>query len=125
MLGHARILILDDHTAVRAALAARLGAMPELSIVGETGEVDAGLELVSAQRPDIVLVDPKRADGRGLELMQRVVAAGTGARVVVLTSYASNWDRWSTHRSGARQYLLKDIDSASLVAQIRAVLGAP
>ncbi len=71
------------------------------------------------------MLDPKRADGRGLELLGRLAQASAGARVVVLTSYTSNWDRWTTHRTGAEYYLLKDIDTAGLVERLRALLAEP
>jgi DNA-binding NarL/FixJ family response regulator len=118
-------MIMDDHAAVREALVARLGAEPDFEVRAAPVEVDAGLAEVIAWRPQIVLLEPKRADGRGLELLNRVTQAGSGARVVVLTSYTSSWELWGTHRSAAEVYLLKDIDSGRLVERLRAMLVEP
>ena len=119
------IVIIDDHAAVRQALVVRLCEEPDFEVVAAAADVEMGLAAVVDQRPDIVLLDPKRTDGRGLELLSRLAQASPGARVVVLTSYTSNWDLWSTHRTGAEYYLLKDIDSASLVQRLRALMAEP
>lgn len=104
---------------------ARLGAEPDFEVIAGTADVEMGLAAVVDKRADIVLLDPKRADSRGLELLSRLAQVGAGARLVVLTSYTSNWDRWTTHRTGAEYYLLKNIDTAGLIERLRALLAEP
>jgi len=116
-----KIYIIDDHDAVREALMVRLCSAADILVVGQTGDAEDGLLEVRALRPDVVIVETKRADGRGLEIVNWVVQCGLGAKVVVLTSYPSEWERWAAHRAGASLYLLKDIGSPSLVEQIRSV----
>jgi DNA-binding NarL/FixJ family response regulator len=119
MSGQLRILIIDDHDDVRRALTARLNSAPEMTVVGETADAEDGLLKTRTLRPDVVLVETKRADGRGLEIVSWIAQSGIGARVVVLTSYPSEWERWAAHRAGAARYLLKDIGSPLLIDQIR------
>ena len=119
------IVIIDDHDVVRQALAARLCTERDFEVVAETANVETGLAAVVDKNPDIVLLDPKRTDGRGLELLGRLAQISAGARVVVLTSYTSNWDLWTTHRTGAEYYLLKDIDTAGLVERLRGLMDEP
>jgi DNA-binding NarL/FixJ family response regulator len=114
-----RVFILDDHDQVRQALAARLRGMPDLELVGEASGVEAGLHLVEALRPDVVLVESKRTDGRGLEVVNGILHQGSGAHVIVLTTYLSEWEEWAVRRAGADRYLLKDIDSPALIDHIR------
>ena len=114
-----RILIIDDHADVRQALKACLSSAPGMLVVGDTGEAEEGLRQTVALRPHIVLVETKRADGRGLEIVNWIAQSGLGARVIVLTSYPSEWERWAAHRAGAARYLLKDIGSPLLIDQIR------
>jgi DNA-binding NarL/FixJ family response regulator len=116
-----RVFIIDDHTAVRQALAARLGSAPETVVVGETGDAEEALLQLRGVLPDVVLVETKRSDGRGLEIISWIAQCGAGARVVVLTSYPSEWERWAAYRAGAACYLLKDIGSPQLIEQICAV----
>jgi len=99
----------------------RLCSASGILVVGETADAEDGLLEVQALRPDVVLVETKRADGRGLEIVSWIAQCGLSAKVVVLTSYPSEWERWAAQRAGASLYLLKDIGSPSLVEQIRAV----
>jgi DNA-binding NarL/FixJ family response regulator len=114
-----RLLIIDDHDAVRRALTARLNAAPGMQVVAETADAEEGLQQTRALRPDVALVETKRADGRGLEIVSWIAQSGLGVRVIVLTSYPSEWERWAAHRAGAARYLLKDIGSPLLIDQIR------
>jgi len=114
-----RVFILDDHDQVREALAARLRAMPDVELVGEASEVESGLQQVEALRPDVVLVESKRNDGRGLEVVNSLLRQGSGTHVIVLTTYLSEWEEWAVRRAGVDRYLLKDIDSPKLMDHIR------
>ncbi len=116
-----RVFIIDDHDAVRQALTARLNSAPETVVVGETGDAEQGLLQVRSLLPNVVLVETKRTDGRGLEIVSWIAQCGVGARVIVLTSYPSEWERWAAYRAGAACYLLKDIGSPQLIEQICAV----
>lgn len=116
-----RLFIIDDHADVRRALVAKLSGIRAILVVGETGEADTGMRELQAIHPDVVLVEMKRTDGRGLEIVSGIARNGLAQRVIVLTSYPSDWERWAAHRAGAVDYLLKDIDSTVLVDRIRAV----
>lgn len=119
-----RVYILDDHEEVRQALAARLSAMPDMLIVGSATGSEPALAQLRCARPDVVLVETKRGDGRGLELVHWIAQSAPGARVIVLTSYPSEWERWAAYRAGATGYFLKDINSSQLVEQIRGLQSA-
>ncbi len=120
-----RVFIVDDHFDVRRALIPGLAAAPGIELVGATGEADEAIRQVRALRPDVVLIESKRADGRGLELISWIAQSGLPSRVVVLTSYPSEWERWACHRAGAARYLLKDIGSAALINQLQAASAMP
>lgn len=118
MQGPVRVFIIDDHDDVRRALVMRLKASPSIEVIGDSGEADAALLQVQAQQPQVVLVETKRADGRGLEIVSWLALSGLGTRVFVLTSYPSQWERWAVRRAGAEHYFLKEIDTAQLIEQI-------
>lgn len=119
MSGTIRVLIVDDHAEVREALKYRLGFAPDMAVVGDVAEAEAAIAMTRNLRPDVVLIESKRADGRGLELINWIAESGLGSVVVVLTSYPSEWERWAAHRAGAVNYLLKEIDSSLLIERIR------
>lgn len=119
-----RVLIIDDHPDVRHALAVRLGSTTDVVVAGEVADADEALQQAETLHPDVVVVETKRADGRGLELVSRLTHSLVGLKIVVLTSYLSEWEQWAAFRAGALRYLLKDIDTAQLLEQIRAVGAA-
>jgi DNA-binding NarL/FixJ family response regulator len=114
-----KVFIIDDHVEVRQALKTRLSSAPDMQVVGDTGEADDALRQLRALHADIVLIESKRADGRGLEIINWIAQSRLAGPVIVLTSYPSEWERWAAHRAGAAHYLLKDIDSPCLIDQIR------
>lgn len=119
-----RVVIVDDHPDVRHALVSRLQTEPGINIVGETGDLDEALATAQRVHPDLLLIDPKRADGRGLELIHYVHDRHLAGVIVILTSYLSEWEQWAAHQAGVTGYLLKDIDTHSLVQQL-ALLTRP
>jgi two-component system response regulator DevR len=117
-----RVFIIDDHDDVRHALAARLGFADGVTIIGESAGAEDGVLQVLSLRPDVVLVETKRGDGRGLEIVSLLAQSACNARVIVLTSYPSEWEQWAAYRAGAASYLLKDIGSPHLIEQILSAL---
>ncbi|GAA4006034.1 MULTISPECIES: response regulator transcription factor [Streptomyces] len=122
-----RILIVDDHTVVRAGLRALLEGEPDFDVVGETGDGNDAVRLVGGLRPDVVLMDLRlsevgaagsRVDG--IEATRRILAASAGVRVVVLTSYGSQADVLRAVEAGARGYVLKAGPPEELFRAVRA-----
>jgi DNA-binding NarL/FixJ family response regulator len=124
MMSRVRIVLIDSHDEVRRALAARLRAEPGFEVVGETGDGSDGRHLVEHLRPDVALVDPKRHDGRGLELISALTRSARPTPVLALTSYVNDWECWAVERAGARGYLLKEIGLGSLVTELRHAASA-
>ena len=98
--------------------------------VSQASENRLRKERIEAPRGNIVdrngetLVETKRADGRGLELVSELARAQPAACVIVLTSYASEWEAWAMRQAGAADYVLKDIGTDMLVERIkRLVIG--
>ncbi|AZQ35566.1 response regulator transcription factor [Streptomyces cyaneochromogenes] len=131
-----RLLIVDDHTVVRAGLRALLEGEPGFEVVGETGDGTDAVRLVGRLRPDVVLMDlrltdpgrsPAGADGvervadmDGIEATRRILAAGTGVRVVMLTSHGRTADVLRAVEAGARGYVLKAGPPEELFRAVRA-----
>jgi DNA-binding NarL/FixJ family response regulator len=118
-----RVLIIDEHGAVRRALATRLGSYPEVKVVAATGCFQEGLERARAVQPNVILLELKGKSGRRPEQVGEMakVLAGKPAGIIVLTSYAVDDERVAALNAGARRYLVKHIDSALLVAEIQGV----
>lgn len=119
----ARVLIIDDHEAVRQALEACLRSCGQVDVVGCTGSWQEGVLLAAERAPDVILLEIKRTDGQGLAALRRLRAECPTIPVVVLTSYPDAEERREVLRAGATRYLLKDIGSAYLLQEIVSLLG--
>ncbi|SNX66346.1 LuxR family two component transcriptional regulator [Streptomyces sp. TLI_55] len=122
-----RILIVDDHTVVRAGLRALLEGEPGFDVVGESGDGLEAVRLVKRLGPDVVLMDLRltepgaAGDGiDGIEATRRILAADARVRVVVLTSYGSQADVLRAVEAGARGYVLKAGPPEELFRAVRA-----
>jgi DNA-binding NarL/FixJ family response regulator len=118
----ARLQIIDDHDVVREALEARLCDAAELEVVSCTGCWRTGLRDAVRLKPDVVLLEIKRADGQGLLALRRLAEQCPRTSVIVLTSYPDAEEETEALRMGAMRYILKDIDTPHLVREIQAVV---
>ncbi|MEU6198625.1 response regulator transcription factor [Streptomyces sp. NPDC047061] len=127
-----RILIVDDHTVVRAGLRALLESEPGFEVVGETGDGTDAVRQVERLRPDVVLMDLRLSDTDGahdghhgidgIEATRRILAGSAPAQVVVLTSHGRQVDVLRAVEAGARGYVLKAGPPEELFRAVRAVV---
>jgi len=113
-----KLLIIDDRETVRQALEARLSHAPEIELVGSTGSSQEGVQAALELDPDIVLLEIKMADGKGLDTCRQIAQANPSTAVIILTSYVDEDERQAAFQAGASSYVLKDIDSQRLIRAI-------
>ena len=118
-----KLYIVDEHESVRTALAERLDRADNMLVVGHCGDAGESIEQVRNTEPDVVLIEVKRKDGMGLELLRQVSTLPIHPKVAVLTSYPSDWEQEAASRAGADNYLLKDIDLDDLIGSIVSLIG--
>ncbi|MDH6166759.1 DNA-binding NarL/FixJ family response regulator [Variovorax boronicumulans] len=121
-----RLFIVDDHPLVRDGLRARLGAMPNLEIVGEAGSGAEALALLDTLRCDLMLVDVGMKDMNGIDLAALVLQrdpppSHPAPHIVMLSMYDNPEYVQKAMQVGARGYVLKDAPAAEIVAAIEAV----
>lgn len=114
----ARVFIVDEHEPVRLALADRLTRAAQIRVLGHSGNADEAIAEIHRTQPEIVLLEVKRSDGLGLELLRQVAEMPNPPKVLVLTSYPTEWEAEAATRAGAHSYLLKDIDTEELIRRI-------
>ena len=116
-----RVLIAEDQRIVREGIIALLEDEPEIDIVGEATNGQEAVHLVERLRPDVVLMDLQMPVMDGPEATRRIRAQVPEARILVLTTYATDEFIFKALRSGAQGYLLKDASADELLTAIAAI----
>ncbi len=105
-----RILIADDHALFRDSLKSLLAAR-DLEVVGEAKNGREAIELAWKLKPDVVLMDLTMPEMDGLEATQRLAAELPDVKVIVLTASDDDASLFQAIKSGAKGYLLKDLEA--------------
>jgi DNA-binding NarL/FixJ family response regulator len=119
--GAIRVVIADDQTLVREGFKMILDARDDVAVVGEAGDGAEAVTLVGELRPDVVLMDVRMPGVDGIEATRRLVASGSAARIVILTTYDIDEYVFAALRAGASGFMLKDVRPAELVEGVRVV----
>ena len=116
-----RVLLVDDHEVVRVGLRTVLSQQPSIMVVGESATVADAVLQEAKLKPEVILMDVRLPDGSGVDACRDILASGSQARVIFLTSFADDDSVLAAVVAGAKGYVLKEIDTASLVRAIQAV----
>src|SRR6266540_1577154 len=119
----ARVLLADDQTLFRVGLAGLLAADPRIEIVGQAGTGAEAVELAAALQPDVVLMDLQMPEMDGIEATRQIVAANSGVRVLVLTTFDLDNYVIQALKAGASGYVLKDSRPDAIVSSVMAVMA--
>ena len=116
-----KVLVAEDETVVRYALAQLLGAEDDISVVGEAADGQMAVALARQSVPDIVLMDLGMPRLDGIEATRQIKGHLPDCGIVVLTVFADDEHLFRAIKAGAEGYVLKDAPPEQLVAAIRAV----
>jgi DNA-binding NarL/FixJ family response regulator len=116
-----RIVIADDHVAVREGLNAIISQEPDMTVVGEASTGRAAIEVWRKWRPDVVLLDLRMPEMDGLQAIEEIRREDASARIVVLTAFETDNEVARAVKAGAMGYVLKDATREELLDCIRRV----
>ena len=116
-----RVMVIDDHTLFRSGLGELLERRG-IEVCAAVGDGEEGCRLAAEVEPDVVLLDLRMPELDGLSVLERLVALDPGRAVVMLTTSSDERDLVRSLRSGARGYLLKDMEPEQLVDALSAVV---
>jgi len=115
-----RVLVVDDHPVVRRGVTELLASVPDVEVVGATGDGAAGVALAETLDPDVVLMDIEMPGVDGVAATQRIGSVAPRTAVVILTTFADRARITRALDAGAAGYLLKDAEPSELIEGIRA-----
>jgi DNA-binding NarL/FixJ family response regulator len=116
-----RVLLADDQDLVRAGFRMILETQADIQVAGEAGD---GVEAIAATRrlqPDVVLMDIRMPNLDGLQATRQIVAARSGSRVVILTTFDLDEYVYQALTIGASGFLLKNAPPEQLISAVRVV----
>ena len=116
-----RVLIADDQALVRSGFRMVVETRPDLEVVAEADSGEEAVRLTGELQPDVVLMDVRMPGMGGIEATHRIVASGSNARILVLTTFDLDEYVYAAVRAGASGFLLKDVRPADLVDAVRLV----
>jgi DNA-binding NarL/FixJ family response regulator len=118
----ARVLIVDDHPAVREALALRIGRQADLKVCGEAADMSEALRLIADTKPDVAVIDISLKTGNGIDLIKRIKDRNDRIRILVWSMHSESLYAERALRAGALGYINKDQATDRIVEAIRRVL---
>lgn len=116
-----RVLLTDDQAIVRKGIQALLATEANIEVVGEAENGKEAIRLVEKLNPDVILMDLQMPEMGGIEAITHITTGKPNARILVLTSFATDDKVFPAIKAGALGYLLKDSSPEELVRAIRQV----
>ncbi|MHC8382856.1 response regulator [Pseudomonas sp. LB3P14] len=115
------LLLVDDHSLIRAGVRALVLDIPGYAVIGEANDGSQLLEMVEQLSPDIVLLDISMKETSGLEALQRLKRVRPQSKVLILSMHTDPALIMQALESGAHGYLLKDTTATELEHALEAL----
>ncbi|CRI58136.1 response regulator transcription factor [Pseudomonas sp. CCOS 191] len=116
-----RLLLVDDHSLIRAGVRALVTDIPGYTVIGEADDGSQLLEQVRRLAPDIVLLDISMRSTSGLDALTQLRASGCTCKVLILSMHTDPELIMRALESGAHGYLLKDTTATELEQALTAL----
>jgi DNA-binding NarL/FixJ family response regulator len=116
-----RMLIADDQALVRGAFRVVLDSEPDIEVVAEAVDGRDALEQSQLRKPDVVLMDVRMPGVDGIEATRRLLATGSPAKVLMLTTFDLDEYVYEAMKAGASGFMLKNAPAEQLAIAVRTV----
>ena len=115
------IVLVDDHSLVRDGIRALLESEEDLRVIGEGADGAEALTLVQEKKPDVLIIDIRMPKMTGIEAVQRLKAANSDVKCIILSMHDSEEYILQSVAAGAKGYLLKDTGKVEFIKAIHTV----
>jgi serine/threonine protein kinase/DNA-binding CsgD family transcriptional regulator len=116
-----RVVLADDHTILRRALASMLATRDDILVIGEASNGEEAIAKVVELKPDVLILDLNMPGKGGLDALPDIRSQAPSVKVLILTGREEDWYIMQALRSGAHGYILKSADEADLIDSIARV----
>ena len=116
-----RVIIADDHVLFREGTRNLIEQEPDMEVVGEAGDGEEAVSLVTQLKPDVALIDIAMPNVNGIEATRQIKARCPATASLILTAYDDDQYVFTLLEAGAAGYLLKNVSGRELANAIRAV----
>jgi len=116
-----RVFIVDDHPAIREALASSINSKIDMRVIGESSTAERALQQLERHAPDVVVVDISLDDAHGLDLVEEIRSRFPSVRAIVYSMYEESVYAERAIRAGASGYLMKSESSERVVEAVQSV----
>jgi DNA-binding NarL/FixJ family response regulator len=118
-----KILLVDDHPAIRASIGAELLKKNIAEHIFEAGNSEEGFNQAMALNPDLIVMDISLYGASGIELTKKILQKNPGIKIVMLSMYSKVIYITESLKAGAKGYILKEADMDSIIDGIKKVLS--
>ena len=118
-----KILLVDDHPAIRASIGAELLRKNIAEQVFEAGNSEEGYDKAVSLNPDLIVMDISLYGASGIELTKKILQKIPGTKIVMLSMYSKVIYITESLKAGAKGYILKEADMDSIMDGIKKVLS--
>jgi DNA-binding NarL/FixJ family response regulator len=116
-----RILVVDDHTILRAGLRMMLNAQPDMEVIGEAQDGRQALQEAQRLQPDVILMDITMPDVNGIEATKHIKRVLPEVKILMLTMHEHDEYVFQALRAGASGYMLKEAADTELITAIHVI----
>lgn len=118
-----RIVIVDDQEMIRVGLKGILGSKADFEVIGEAGDGLQAVAVVTATRPDVILMDVRMPGVDGVEAIRRIRKNNrlNQSKILVLTTFDNDQNAIRAVQAGAQGFLGKDVGPAELIAAVQTI----
>ena len=118
-----KILLIEDHSLVRAGMSQMLKEITDITIIGEAGTGHEGIQLAKRLHRDVIILDFKLPDISGLEVALKLFRINLNLKILILTAAINDLFPFRLFEVGIHEYLTKDTSKEELVHAIKTIYG--
>lgn len=116
-----KLLLVEDQKLMRVGLKSLFEEHGEFEVVSEAQNSKEAIENFKITHPDVILMDIGLSDFSGIETTKQILEINKDAKIIILTSHLSEKEVTESIESGARAYVMKDINTEILKIIIKTI----